>query len=102
MHQEKLSSFRQETNCVIRVLEHQISVVSQLKQMLYKGEDVIAVLGCRQEDLILQECLATLEDRIDNFNNLERHARDLTSFVRDTFIRDLHHSQTKSRFQEFL
>ncbi|KAI4273932.1 MAG: hypothetical protein L6R38_006227 [Xanthoria sp. 2 TBL-2021] len=80
VHQEKLSSFRQETNCVIRVLEHQISVVSQLKQMLYKGEDVIAVLGRRQEDLILQECLTTLEDRIDNFNNLERHARDLASF----------------------
>ncbi|KAL8759385.1 MAG: hypothetical protein Q9199_000820 [Rusavskia elegans] len=85
VHQEKLSSFRQETKCIIRVLEDQIGVVSQLQQMLDKGEDVIATLGRRREDFILGGCLTTLEDRISNINSLERHARDLASFVRDLF-----------------
>ncbi|KAL8920253.1 MAG: hypothetical protein Q9172_004581 [Xanthocarpia lactea] len=79
-HQEKLASFRQEVNCIIGVLEDQTSIVSQLQQMLNRGEDMIWSLGRRREDSILRRCLTTLEDRIANFNSLERHARELTSF----------------------
>ncbi|KAI4111204.1 MAG: hypothetical protein LQ339_000665 [Xanthoria mediterranea] len=80
LHQEKLSSFRQETNCIIRVLEDQIGVVNQLQQMLGKGGVISLILGRRREDFILGECLTTLEDRVSNFSSLERHARDLASF----------------------
>ncbi|KAL8857722.1 MAG: hypothetical protein Q9178_005757 [Gyalolechia marmorata] len=79
-HQEKLASFRQEVNCIIGVLEDQTSIVSQLQEMLNRGEDMTWSLGRRREDSILRRCLTTLEDRISNFNSLERHARELTSF----------------------
>ena len=85
LHQENLSSFRQEISCIIRVLEDQIGVVNQLQQMLDKGGLISLMLGRRREDFILGECLTTLEDRVSNFNSLERHARDLASFVRDLF-----------------
>ncbi|KAL8911774.1 MAG: hypothetical protein Q9171_003107 [Xanthocarpia ochracea] len=79
-HQEKLASFRQEVNCIIGVLEDQTSIVTQLQQMLNRGESMIWSLVRRREDSILRRCLTILEDRISNFNSLERHARELTSF----------------------
>lgn len=53
--------------------------------MLDKGGAISLILGHRREDSILGECLTTLEDRVTNFNSLERHARDLAAFVRDLF-----------------
>ncbi|KAL8679558.1 MAG: hypothetical protein Q9186_004152 [Xanthomendoza sp. 1 TL-2023] len=80
-HQEPLSSLRQEITCVLQVLEHQYSVVQDLQQSHDQGPTYSAnCFGPRREDSILQECLIVLEDRISNFNSLEHHARDLTSF----------------------
>ncbi|KAL8806212.1 MAG: hypothetical protein Q9182_001487 [Xanthomendoza sp. 2 TL-2023] len=80
-HQEALSSFRQEITCILQVLEHQCNVVQQLQQSYdlrdFHHDDRF---GPRREDVVLQECLFVLEDRISNFNSLEQHARDLTSF----------------------
>ena len=59
--------------------------MNQLQQMLDKGGVIDLILGRRREDFILGECLTTLKDRVSNFNSLERHARDLASFVRDLF-----------------
>ncbi|KAL8689744.1 MAG: hypothetical protein Q9224_004573, partial [Gallowayella concinna] len=81
-HQEPLSSLRQEITCVLQVLEHQYSVVQDLQQSHDQGPTYSADrFGPRREDSILQECLIVLEDRISNFNSLEHHARDLTSFT---------------------
>ncbi|KAL8813811.1 MAG: hypothetical protein Q9223_006928 [Gallowayella weberi] len=80
-HQEALSSFRQEITCILQVLQHQCNVVQQLQQSYDTGDVHMAnSFGPRREGLILQECLFVLEDRISNFNSLEQHARDLTSF----------------------
>lgn len=81
-HQEKLSSFRQEINCILQVLEDQSHVVQQLLQSFYQEDDYVRRhFGARREATILQECVDNLGDRISNFTSLEQHARDLIAFV---------------------
>ncbi|KAL8768292.1 MAG: hypothetical protein Q9209_005431 [Squamulea sp. 1 TL-2023] len=79
-HQEKLSAYRQEISCILRVLEEQSDIVNQLHQKFVGDAYNISDFGRKREDLILEECLTMTEDRIANFNSLERHARDLASF----------------------
>ncbi|KAL8650306.1 MAG: hypothetical protein Q9210_003902, partial [Variospora velana] len=80
-HQEKISSVRQEISCVLAVLEDQDSCVSKLRSTLIKGRlDAPPGFPQRREAYILQQCLASIIDRMQNFRALDERARGIAAF----------------------
>ncbi|KAL9010279.1 MAG: hypothetical protein Q9173_004768 [Seirophora scorigena] len=80
-HQEKISSVRQEISCVLAVLEDQDTCVSKLRSALIKGRlDAPPGFPQRREAYILQQCLASISDRMQNFRALDERARGIAAF----------------------
>ncbi|KAL8970969.1 MAG: hypothetical protein Q9197_003527 [Variospora fuerteventurae] len=85
-HQEKISSVRQEISCVLAVLEDQGSCVSKLRSTLIKGKlDTLPGFPQRREAYVLQQCLASISDRMQNFRALDERARGIAAFVGQFF-----------------
>ncbi|KAL9016864.1 MAG: hypothetical protein Q9185_005814 [Variospora sp. 1 TL-2023] len=80
-HQEKISSVRQEISCVLAVLEDQDSCVSKLRSTLIKGKlDTPPGFPQRREAYVLQQCLASISDKMQNFRALDERARGIAAF----------------------
>ncbi|KAI4142571.1 MAG: hypothetical protein LQ341_003172, partial [Variospora aurantia] len=80
-HQEKISSVRQEISCVLAVLEDQDSCVSKLRSTLIKGRlDTPPGFPQRREAYVLQQCLASISDKMQNFRALDERARGIAAF----------------------
>ncbi|KAL8987816.1 MAG: hypothetical protein Q9169_008650, partial [Polycauliona sp. 2 TL-2023] len=80
-HQEKITSVLQEISCVMAVLQDQDACVSKLRATLSKGRlDAPPGFPQRRESYILQQCLASISDRIQNFTSLEERARGIAAF----------------------
>ncbi|KAL8957219.1 MAG: hypothetical protein Q9193_005453 [Seirophora villosa] len=79
-HQEKISSVRQEISCVLAVLEDQDTCVSKLRSALIKGRlDAPPGFPQRREAYILQQCLASISDRMQYFSALDERARGIAA-----------------------
>ena len=81
-HQEKITSVRQEIHCILAVLEDQMACISNLHSTLTKGQiDGSANFLQRKEAYILQDCLASISDKVQNFRALDERARGIAAFV---------------------
>ncbi|KAL8685314.1 MAG: hypothetical protein Q9218_007844, partial [Villophora microphyllina] len=80
-HQEKITSVRQEISCVNAVLQQQNACISTLLSTLLKRRiNAPPDFSQRKEFYILQDCLASIGDRIGNFRALDERARGIAAF----------------------
>ncbi|KAL8864668.1 MAG: hypothetical protein Q9174_007266 [Haloplaca sp. 1 TL-2023] len=79
-HQERINDLRQEILCVQDVLQKQLEIVETLPQRLRTDFQKYPSIGPSQQEKLRDESSAMLRDRIVNFQNLERHARELAGF----------------------
>lgn len=80
-HQERLNNVRQEIYCILQCLASQSQVLNELEDSL-KGELFEEdALGASRELLLLRHCSTLIDYKTAEFERLERHARDLASFV---------------------
>lgn len=82
MHQEKLLRFRQEAGCALTVLEQQLDCVRDLNaQVVKEAVDMPRWFQKPREHYILQGCVSSIEERIQQFLEMKEHAAELRSSV---------------------
>ncbi|KAL8936945.1 MAG: hypothetical protein Q9216_004676 [Gyalolechia sp. 2 TL-2023] len=80
-HQERITAVRQEISCVLAVLEDQKTSTERLRSAVMRGKiDGPPGFPQRRESYILQNCLASIDDRIQNFRALDERARGIAAF----------------------
>ncbi|KAL9033264.1 MAG: hypothetical protein Q9180_006038, partial [Flavoplaca navasiana] len=81
-HQEKLTSAREEINCVLKVLEDQETCVKRLLSALSSRGVLYGPpsLSPRRERYLLQDCLGRIRDKIRDFDAMDEQARALAAF----------------------
>lgn len=81
-HQEHITSVRQEISCVLAVLQDQEGCIRKLRMTLLRGKlDAPHGFPQRREAYILQSCLVSISDRIQNFHAMDERARGILAFV---------------------
>lgn len=81
MHQGKFPRFRQEAGCALTVLDQQLSWVNALNFQVGQGVDTPRWFQKPRESYILQSCIASIEDRIQQFVEMNEHAAELRALV---------------------
>lgn len=81
-HQESISFLRQEIECVLKVLNGQLSCIRELHSKVGEGAMTTPPHFPRERELyILRECLSTINGKIDSFSEMAAVASDLGIFV---------------------
>ncbi|KAL8932385.1 MAG: hypothetical protein Q9211_006344, partial [Gyalolechia sp. 1 TL-2023] len=80
-HQEKITAVRQEISCVLTVLQDQSRCIEKFRSTVMKGRiEAPPRFPQRREAYILQNCLVSISDRIQNFGALDERARGIAAF----------------------
>ncbi|KAL9001792.1 MAG: hypothetical protein Q9188_005249 [Gyalolechia gomerana] len=80
-HQEKITAVRQEINCVLAVLQDQSTSIDKFRSTVMRRKiDVRPHFPQRREAYILQNCLMSISDRMQNFRALDERARGIAAF----------------------
>ncbi|KAI4167662.1 MAG: hypothetical protein LQ343_007047 [Gyalolechia ehrenbergii] len=80
-HQEKITAVRQEINCVLAVLQDQSTSIDKFRSTVMRRKiDVRPRFPQRREAYILQNCLLSISDRMQNFRELDERARGIAAF----------------------
>lgn len=80
-HQEKLNNVRQEVYCILECLASQSHVINELDTSLQSPSSSAVIMDARRELDLLRHCSNVIGYKRTYFECLERHARDLASFV---------------------
>ena len=83
VHQEKLTLFREELQCVLKVLESQVDIFKGLSLFLEQPSDTKSAPNQRwREAYIIQDSIESVNGKIQRFNEMHSGADDLARFVR--------------------
>ncbi len=83
VHQEKLTLFRQEVECVLKILESQAECFAGLKLFLERSSEKDAAPNQRwREAYIIQDSIDSINGKIESFDEMSSGAEDLVTFVR--------------------
>ena len=82
VHQEKLTLFRQEVQCVLKVLESQVDIFKALSQVFepYSDKDTLPNQRWR-EVYIMRDSIESVNGKIQRFGEMYSGADDLATFV---------------------
>ena len=82
IHQEKLTLFRQEVECVLKVLERQVEIFKALSQVFERRLDKDTLPNQRwREVYIIRDSIESVNGKIQRFGEMFSGARDLAIFV---------------------
>lgn len=83
VHQEKLTLFRQEVQCVLEVLKSQVEIFQGLTLFLERSPDKETAPDQRwREVYIIRDSIELVNGKIQRFGEMYSGADDLASFVR--------------------
>jgi hypothetical protein len=81
-HQEKVRRFLQEVEAILATLENQLSVLVVFEKSLAAQSTEIDgmlaySLGTSRQSIVIEDCKARINSRIDKFKGLQRRAEDI-------------------------
>ena len=83
VHQEKLTLFRQELQCVLNVLKSQVDIFKGLALFLEQPSDKNTAPNQRfREVYIIRDSIESINGKIQRFDEMYSGAEDLAKFVR--------------------
>ena len=83
VHQEKLTLFRQEVQCVLKVLESQVEIFKALSQVFERRLSKDTMPNQRwREVYIIRDSIKSINGKIQRFGEMYSGADDLAKFVR--------------------
>ena len=83
VHQEKLTLFREELQCVLKVLKSQVVIFKGLSLFLERPSDTNTAPNQRwREVYIIRDSIESINGKIQRFDEMYSGADDLARFVR--------------------